>query len=206
MYINHMFNLFSRKNPKKIFLLLGQEDYRGSFCCSLADAYVAGAEKAGHTVRRHNLGDVAFDPILHKGYKEIQPLEPGLKKIQEDIVWADHVVIIYPTWWSSMPAILKGMFDRMWLPGFAFHFQLNGMSWNKLLKGKTGHVFTTMDSWPFVERVLFGDSTNEIGRAILGFSGIAPIKITKIGPYKNSSDAQKNAWRTMLANYGKNAR
>lgn len=179
----------SGHQKKKICILLGQED-KETLCGALADSYEKGAIQAGHEVRRTNIGEIKFDPFLHKGYKVIQELEPDLKKLQDDFRWADHIVILYPTWWSSMPAILKGLFDRFWLPGFAFHFHPT-MGWDKLLKGKSGRVIITMDSWPLVERFLFGDSTNEIGRAILGFSGIKPVKIWQVGPVKHITPTHK---------------
>jgi NAD(P)H dehydrogenase (quinone) len=182
-----MFGLGSKK--KKVFIFLGQED-KETTCGALADAYERGAKEGGHEVRRANIGDLKFDPLLHHGYKTIQELEPDLKKVQEDMRWADHIVILYPTWWSSMPAILKGFFDRAWLPGFAFHFHPH-LGWDKLLKGKSGRVIITMDSWPLISRVLFGDSTNEIGRAILGFAGIHPVHIQKLGSLKHATDAHK---------------
>ena len=187
--------------PKKIFILLGQED-KDTFCGALADHYEKGARAAGHQVCRTNIGEIKFDPILHKGYKVIQELEPDLKKMQEDIRSAEHVVIFYPMWWSSMPAILKGLFDRLWVPGFAFHFHHDGYGWDKLLKGRTGQVIVTMDSWPMVQRILFGDSTNEIGRAILGFAGIHPVQIKKIGPVKDMPDVHKNKWLDEMVRWG----
>jgi NAD(P)H dehydrogenase (quinone) len=98
-----MFGLFESNKKKKVFILLGQED-KETLCGMLADAYEQGAKAAGHEVRRANIGDLHFDPILHKGYKVIQELEPDLKRVQEDITWSEHFVLIYPTWWSMMPA------------------------------------------------------------------------------------------------------
>jgi NAD(P)H dehydrogenase (quinone) len=181
---------FSSKK-KKIFIFLGQED-ADTTCGRFADAYEKGARASGHDVRRKNIGDLRFDPLLHKGYKVIQEIEPDLKEVQADIKWAEHIVIFYPTWWSSMPAILKGFFDRAWIPGFAYHFHPR-MGWDKLLKGRTGRVVITMDSWPMVSRVMFGDSTNEIGKAILGFAGIHPVKIEKIGNLKHISEKKRQA-------------
>ena len=98
---------------KRIFLLLGHPDASG-MCGAFADAYEASAQEAGHEVIRMNIGEMQFDPILHKGYRAIQELEPDLKRFQEAVQAADHFVVVYPVWWVGMPAILKGLFDRAW--------------------------------------------------------------------------------------------
>jgi putative NADPH-quinone reductase len=195
---------WNKATKKKVFVFLGEED-KETFCGKLADAYEQGAKDGGHEVVRVNIGDLVFDPLLHVGYKAIQPLEPDLKKVQEHIKWADHFVVIYPTWWSSMPAILKGFFDRAWLPGFAFHFHKEDMFWDRMLKGKTGHVITTYDGWPFGERILFGDSTNEIGRAIMMFAGIR-TKIQKIGDLKHKGSEVRHKHINSVYELGKKAK
>lgn len=197
--------MFNNNKKKKIFVFLGHEDADGTFCSQFASEYVKGAQAGGHEVRRVNIGDLKFDPLLHKGYKVIQELEPDLKMVQDNFRWADHIVILYPTWWSAMPAILKGFFDRAWIPGFAFHMHKENMFWDKLLKGKTGLVVTTMDSWPFAERLLFGDSTNEIGKAILQFAGIK-ARIKKVGNLKHATDAYKEGWREYFYDLGLRAK
>ena len=185
---------------KKIFVLLGHPDTQ-SMCCEFADAYAWGASKAGREVRRSNVGEMAFDPILHKGYKVIQEFEPDLKQFQEDVRWCDHLVIIYPSWWSTMPALLKGLFDRAWLPGFAYKFLPSGIGWRKLLKGRTGRVFVTSDSHPLLARFLFGDNTNEIQDGILWFAGIS-ARMKKVGPMKKISPERKAQWVEKFVKYG----
>ncbi len=179
---------------KKILVLVGHPDSE-SFNKRLADCYADGAREKGYEVKRVNLGDLKFDPILHKGYKEVQELEPCLLQLQEDIKWCDHFVILYPSWWSTMPALLKGMFDRIWLPGFAFKMSHGGITrgfgWHGLLHGRTARVFVTSDSPAFLARLLFGDSTNEIKRGILLFAGFWP-HIKKIGNLKHASDEKKD--------------
>jgi putative NADPH-quinone reductase len=185
---------------KKVFILVGHPD-KESFNRKLAEAYKAGAEASGHDTRLTNLGDLSFDPILHNGYREIQELEPDLKKIQEDIKWCDHFVIIYPSWWSTMPAILKGMFDRVWLPGFAFKFHPNGLWWDGLLKGRTARVFVTSDAPPIFTRIIFGDTTNEIRKGILWFAGIS-VSVKKIGPLKKINEEKKQKWLNKMKSWG----
>jgi NAD(P)H dehydrogenase (quinone) len=187
-----------------IFILQGNGDNE-TFCGELASAYEKGARLGGHTVHRINIGDLKFDPILHKGYKTIQELEPDLKKVQEEIKWCNHLVLLYPMWWSAMPSLLKGMFDRMWLPGFAYHFNHNGMGWHGLLHGKSARIIITMDSWPLVQRILFGDSTNEIARAVLKFSGFHPVHVKKIGEVKKLDEKGRESWCKMISGWGKHA-
>ena len=147
-------------NPKKILVFLGNPN-ADTYSGRLADAYVEGARASGFEVERININDLKFDPILHQGYKEIQQLEPDLLMVQEKIRWADHIVFIYPNWWCSMPAVMKGMFDRMWLPGFAFNFDKQTKKCIQRLKGKTAHVIIVAGTHsPFMTWWKFGDYTN----------------------------------------------
>lgn len=183
---------------RKIFILMGNPDKDGTLSNEFADHYEKEARAAGHEVRRANIGDLKFDPILHKGYKVIQALEPDLLKVQEDMKWAEHFVLIYPLWWAGMPALLKGFFDRVWIPGFAFHFWKNGFGWDKLLEGKTARVMILSKNWPIVERMLFGDFKNEVGKALLGFTGYK-VRITEVGHSEELSELKKVAWKEKIS-------
>ncbi|MBI2047931.1 MAG: NAD(P)H-dependent oxidoreductase [Parcubacteria group bacterium] len=180
--------------PKKIFILSGHPDAGETLSRSIVEAYARGARENFHEVRVTHIGELRFDPILHKGYKEIQTLEPDLVKTQESMKWADHIVITYPNWWVTMPALLKGLFDRIFLPGFAFRFHKDRpYSWEKLLQRKTGRIIVTMDTPRFLDRILFGDNTNELRRGILGFAGVHPVRVSKIGSVKflSKDDTEK---------------
>lgn len=189
----------------KVYILMGNPDADGTLTAEVADTYEQAAKDTGHEVRRTNLGALSFDPILHKGYKVIQELEPDLKQVQADMLWADHFVLVYPLWWAGMPALLKGMWDRMFIPGFAFKFRKDGMGWQRLLKGKTARVVILSNNWPIVERILFGDFTNEIGRAILGFAGYK-VKVTKIGHTEHISEEREKSWMRTIQKLAKDAR
>ncbi len=194
---------------KKILVLLGHPD-KETLCGSLADAYEGAAKVAGHDVRRRNVGDLAFDPMLHKGYKVIQELEPDLKALQEDFKWAEHLVVIYPLWWFSMPAIMKGLFDRMWLPAFAFRFikapdGKSTMGWSKLLAGRTSRVIVTLKNHPWLERFMFGDYTAELVHAILRFSGFK-VRLTEIGNAEGLSDGARSRLVKKITALARNAR
>ena len=177
---------------RKIFILMGNPD-KDTMSGYFAGVYRDSAIKAGYEVRYANLVDLQFDPLLHLGYKVIQPLEPDLLKVQEDIKWADHFVVVFPVWWSGMPSLLKALFERMWLPGFAFHFHKGDMGWDKLLKGKTARIITLSKMHPWAIRFMFGDFTNALKSSILEFSGFK-VRTKSIGFSETMTDAKKMAW------------
>jgi len=186
---------------KKIFILLGNSD-KETYSGALADAYESAALTAGHEVRRMNIGEMQFDPILHKGYKEIQALEPDLLTMQENIRWADHVVFLYPNWWCAMPAKLKGMFDRAWLPGFAFNFDKETKKLIPRLRGKTARVIMVSGTHsPMMMWWKFGDYTNEISRGILGFAGM-DVSVSTFGPCERCPQAHRDEWISQVKVFG----
>jgi putative NADPH-quinone reductase len=189
---------------KKIYILMGNPDSETE-SNTFANSYEAAAQAAGHEIRRDNLVDLKFDPLLHKGYKVIQALEPDLLKVQANMKWADHLVLIYPIWWSGMPSLLKALFERMWLPAFAFHFHKNGLGWDQLMKGKTARIITLSKMHPSLIRLMSGDHTNGIRTAILGFAGYR-VRTTEIGGAETFTPAQRDRWirrLTVLAKQGK---
>jgi putative NADPH-quinone reductase len=187
---------------KKIVILLGHSD-SDTFTGRMADAYETGAKEAGHEVVRFNIGEMAFDPILHKGYKEIQMLEPALLDLQDKIKWADHLVIVYPNWWCAMPAILKGLFDRMWIPGFAFNFDKQTKKLIQRLKGKTARTIVVAGTHsPFKTWWLFGDYTNELQHGILGFAGF-DTSVTTFGPSEKVSEDTRQGWLRQVEKLGR---
>jgi NAD(P)H dehydrogenase (quinone) len=162
--------------PRKIFIFVGNPD-SSSLSAALAESYAKGAQSAGHEVRLTRIGDLKFDPILHKGYKVIQPFEPDLVKFQEDVKWCEHFVSIFPIWWSDMPALMKGLVDRVWMPGFAFNFRKGLIpGWYRRLKGRSARVIVTSDTHPALLWILFGGNINNWVRGVLRFSGFAPIR------------------------------
>lgn len=189
---------------KKILVFLGHPN-KDTYSGRIADAYESTAREAGHEVDRVNIGDLNFDPILHQGYKTIQALEPDLVSLQEKIKWADHVVFVYPNWWCTMPAVMKGMFDRMWLPGFAFNFDKATKKLIQRLKGKTARVIIIAGTHsPFMTWWKFGDFTNEISHGILGFAGLKTT-VSAFGPSERVSPEKLETWVKQVESLAKNA-
>ncbi|MFP4500632.1 MAG: NAD(P)H-dependent oxidoreductase [Candidatus Hydrogenedentota bacterium] len=191
-------------NRKHVTVILGHPD-NDTWCRTLAETYAKGAESAGARVRRIRLADLSFDPILHKGYKTIQPLEPDLLKAQRDIAWANHLVFVYPMWWGSMPALLKGFLDRVFHPGFGFQFDSDtSYTWKKLLCGRSARLIITMDGPPRLIRLLYKDPAVHMMKGMtLEFCGISPVRVTEFGPVKRATRARRLLWKLEAEDLGR---
>ena len=179
---------------KKILIINGHPD-KESLCFDLALSYKKGADLAGADCTLVNLIDLEFNPILTYGYRKISELEPDLVKMQQEILASNHLVLVYPNWWSTVPALLKGFIDRVFVPGFAFKYRKNSPFWDKLLKGKTARLIVTMDTpkwyyWLINKNA--GHNAMKIG--VLEFCGIKPVKITAFAPIKSSDETKRKKW------------
>ncbi|MDO9181028.1 MAG: NAD(P)H-dependent oxidoreductase [Bacteriovorax sp.] len=175
----------------RTLIILGHPDKK-SFCSALADAYEAGAKEKGGDVQRINLIDLKFDPILRNGYRRIQELEPDLIEAQRLIKWANHLVFVFPVWWSAPPALMKGFIDRVFLPGFAFKYRENSSMWDKCLRGRSSRLIITSDApvaWLYL--AYFHPAVNMMKKAILEFCGISPVSITSFGSIKNANENKR---------------
>lgn len=187
---------------KKILIILGHPN-KESFGGSLANSYKEGALKSGAEVKELILADLEFDPILHRGYKEIQALEPDLVHAQELITWAEHLVFVYPLWWATMPALLKGFLDRAFLPGFAFKYRKDSPFWDKYLTGKSARMIVTMDAPTWYNYWINGNAgPKAMKKATLEFSGIKPVKVTTIGSVKEMKTEQIKTWLAKVEKIG----
>ncbi|MBI5644769.1 NAD(P)H-dependent oxidoreductase [Candidatus Kaiserbacteria bacterium] len=193
---------------KKILLLLGHPDKSG-MCGLLADAYEAGAREAGHHVDRLNIGEMQFDPILHRGYRAAQELEPDLVRFQELIRAVDHFVVVYPVWWVGMPAILKGLFDRAWLPGSAFRYirtktGVRTIFWHRMFRGKTARIIMTSGTHPILVRFLPGNVNAQLKWGILWFAGFR-VRTDWFGPAEDVHEPRKKRWIERVKYLGRRA-
>lgn len=188
---------------KKVLIILGHPD-QGSLCGSLAQSYKEGALEAGVEVREIFLGELDFEINLKKGYKEIQPLEPGLIAAQESIKWADHLVWVYPTWWGTYPALMKGFLDRVLLPGFAFKYRENSPWWDKYLTGRTARLIITLDAPVFYNWLMYGSANQKaLKKATLQFCGIKPVRVTSFGQVKFADEEKRGKWLMKVRTLGK---
>jgi putative NADPH-quinone reductase len=187
---------------KKILIVLAHPQAK-SYCGALAQAYAEGARTAGAEVRQLNLAEITFNPVGSGSLDKPLELEPALKQAQADIQWAEHLVFTYPILWGTIPALLKGFIERVFAPGFAVNFRKDSPLWDKLLKGRSARLIVTLNTPPLLYRLLFRRAGHiTMKRSILEFCGIAPVKITDIGPMKNSTDEKRESWIRLARELG----
>src|SRR5690606_4879084 len=146
-------------------------------------------------VRLIRLADLRFNPNVVVASIRRQPTEPDIEKVRNDLSWAHHIVFIYPTWWSTMPGLMKSFLDRILIPGFAFEEWEHGDGWTKLLTGKSAQLITTMDTPKWVYRWLYGaPGINAMKKGTLGYCGINVVSARIFSPVKLASPQQRLDW------------
>src|SRR5690606_12139776 len=178
-----------------------------SLCHALADAYIRGAREAGARLEQLDVRELAFSRDVEHRVMRLQSTEPDIDRARRLLQWAEHVVFVYPTWWGTMPALLKGFLDRVLLPGFAFRHAENAFGYEGLLAGRSAHLITTMDTPSLVYRVVYrSPGHNAMRRATLNFCGIAPVRITPFGSVLESDAEQRGRWLDRAKGEGRRLR
>jgi putative NADPH-quinone reductase len=115
--------------------------------------------------------------------------------LQQSILWAEHLTLIYPNWWGGAPGPMKSALERVLLPGVAFKYHANGHGWDRLLKGRSGELMVTMDTPPLIYRWMFGAAGDRaMAKRTLDFCGIKPVRVTHVGPVRSATETQRAAW------------
>lgn len=149
-----------------------------SFNHALLETTCEALSAAGHEVRVKDLYAEGFDPVLKAADLDPAVSEPAedVRCEQEAVSWAEALVFIYPLWWFDRPAILKGWFDRVFTPGFAFEYSETGergllphkKAWVIVTTGGAREAFTAMNAESLI--------IEPVTRGTLGFCGIETIE------------------------------
>jgi putative NADPH-quinone reductase len=168
---------------------------KNTFNHALAEAFIKGAQKTTASIKVLEVSDMNLT-LNMTGYNKEQPIPENIIQVQEMVSWADHLVWIYPTWWATMPAMLKAFFEQVFLPDFAFKYKKSEkfIKWDKYLTGKSAQILSTMDSPPWYYKLFTGDPAFKTIKDIMNFCGIKPVKRTYFGSVKVSTEKQRQKW------------
>ena len=163
---------------KHVSIINGHPDKK-SYNHALSQPCAIGAKKTNATITQINLLDLDFNPNLKFRYRQRTELEPDLLDAIDKIKKANHIVCVFPMWWYSYPAFMKGFIDRTFLPGITYQPIKGKALPNKLLKAKSARLIITADTPKWYDYLIMKRPViNQFKKGTLEFCGINPVKVT----------------------------
>ena len=116
-------------------LIVYNHPHEGSFCSAIREAVESGLGKGGHECRIINLDLDGFDPVMREkdlaafvkagriGEDGLENVDPIVLRYMKKLRWAEHLVLIFPIWWMTMPAMMKGFVDKVIFPGVVYKME-----------------------------------------------------------------------------------
>lgn len=147
--------------------------YEDSLVGAARDRALAGLAAAGHDVRLIDLYALGFDPVFSAWEREHHhdppDTKPAIAAHVEALRWATTLVLVYPTWWSAQPAMLKGWIDRVWVDGVAWDLPDGSNRLRPLLTNIGRIVVVTTHGSSRMVNALQGDAGKHLVRRSLRF-------------------------------------
>jgi putative NADPH-quinone reductase len=160
--------------PSSRVLVLDGHPDGTSLCSALASAAAQTARARGAEVKLLHLSAMQFDPNLAHGYRHRQDHEPDLQLFLDAVRWCDTLILVHPLWWGAAPAKLKGLIDRVFLPGIAF-----------------ARVLITADTPPWYLWLGYRNGwLNVLRRQILDFVGLKVTHMKVVGTIRDATPAR----------------
>jgi NAD(P)H dehydrogenase (quinone) len=183
-------------------LVVAAHPVENSFTMELTRAYAAELETIGHSQRTYDLYRMGFNPVL--GAQELalagtaHPVDADVLRAQDDLRASDALTVIYPLWWLSMPAMMKGFIDRIFARGFAYESQAGVV--HGLLSGRKA-VLITISGAPLPLLVANGKwnavevlQDTHIFRSA-GFDLLEHIHFDEVAPHLSQAVVEQNLAR-----------
>lgn len=190
---------------KRILILNGHPDPAPErFCSALAVAYQKGAQTAGHQARLLNIGAMSFDLLRTAvAFGEV-PHNADIVGARGDMLWAEHLLFVFPLWLGGPPALLKGFMECVACSEFLLGMGKGLMPEGKL-RGRTARILVTMGMPSLIYRAFFmRHGTKAFERGILRLAGIRPVRTSYIGDIATSIDKRRN-WLSHVEGLGAKA-
>ena len=190
-------------------LIVFNHPHEGSYCTSILHAAEKGLKAGGHPCRIINLDKDGFDPVMRsKDLKAfamagkdmddaLLEVDPLVMKYKEDLEWAEHLVMIFPIWWMTSPAMTKGFIDKVIFPAIAYTMEDGRLKSRLPLERVT--IITTMNTPAEAYRDMFNNALE--GSLINGTFkkiGIEDVRWISLNEVRQASDELRKSWLTHI--------
>jgi putative NADPH-quinone reductase len=188
---------------RRIVVIQGHPDPDGRrLCRALAGAYVEGARRARRAVAEVDIAALDFPLLRTQADFEHGTMPGSLMPARRAILEAEHVVLVFPLWLGTMPALMKAFLEQVMRPDTAFAYRDRGFP-KKLLAGRSARLVVTMGMPAFLYRWWYmAHGLKGLERSILGFAGISPVRETLFGMVGAAGEAKRRRWLERMRKLG----
>lgn len=187
-------------------LIVYNHPHEGSFCSAIREAVENGLRNGGHEYKIIHLDQDGFDPVMREkdlkafvmagriGEEGLEGIDPIILKYMKKLQWAEHIVMIFPIWWMTMPAMMKGFIDKVIFPGIVYKME-DGEMISMLSKLRQVTVITTMNTPQDIYKEVFGNSIEgSLIKGTFNKIGIHDIRWISLNMVKQSGDEKRWLW------------
>ncbi len=187
-------------------LIIYNHPHEGSFCSAIRDAVIGGLDVGGHEYKVIDLDKDGFDPVMREKDlsafvqasrnpgKEIEGLDTLVEVYVNKMRWAERIVMIFPIWWMTMPAMTKGFIDKVIFPGLVYKME-GGKLVSQLSRLKQVVVITTMNTPAAIYESTFGNSIEgSLIKGTFNQIGIHDIRWISLNMVKQVGDEKRWLW------------
>ncbi len=188
---------------KRILVINGHPDpAQEHLCAALAEAYARGAAEAGHQVARLDVGALDFPMIRSLKDYQRAAVTPDMRSAQDAVKHAQHLVLVFPIWFGSPPAVLKGFFEQLLRTGYSLSSPQAAMS--SILTGKSARLIVTMGMpTPVFSFLLGGHGVASLEKGLFLVTGVGPVRRTLLGSVHADAPARKAKWLALAESLGR---
>ena len=187
-------------------LIVYNHPHEGSFCSSIREAVENGLKTGNHEYKVIDLDKDGFDPVMRSkdlkafvtagkvGEDGLEDVDPLVLRYMKMMRWAEQIVMIFPIWWMTTPAMTKGFIDKVIFPGIVYKME-GGKLVSMLSSLKQVTIITTMNTPSEVYHDVFGNSLEgSLIKGTFNQIGIHDIRWISLNMVKQCGDEKRWVW------------
>lgn len=187
-------------------LIVYNHPHEGSFCSAIREAVENGLKTGNHEYKVIDLDKDGFDPVMRSkdlkafvtagriGEDGLEEVDPLVLRYMKMMRWAEQIVMIFPIWWMTTPAMTKGFIDKVIFPGIVYKME-GGKLISMLSSLKQVTIITTMNTPSEVYHDVFGNPLEgSLIKGTFNQIGIHDIRWISLNMVKQCGDEKRWLW------------